>query len=240
MSVHSPASYVPVSRGLRNHLRSLSGNAVKLYLELLLAAAFNGPEKGQVAATFGDLGLRLGMHKQTIYRAADELRPRYVVWKSAKNQHSVTVFTIQKYKNVSDFAASPTTSSSVTACDQRVTSMYTAPSVIPSFDDGLSSPKKLKKLKKEQQLSSEPSSEWEAIGIEPCGPFAFRNLWKSFYGQKNGSLAAAMGECLDAWDLVRGTACKPPKFCKELSRIRQLEKSSVHSASQVPALVASA
>jgi hypothetical protein len=236
VSVHSPASYVPVSRGLRNHLRSLSGNAVKLYLELLLAAAFNGPEKGQVAATFGDLALRLGMHKQTIYRAAEELRPRYVVWKSAKNQHSVTVFTIQKYKNVGDFAASATTSTSVTASDQRVTSMYTAPSVIPSFDDGLSSPNKLKKLNKKQQLSSE----WEAIGIEPCGPFTFRNLWKSFYGQKNGSLAAAMGECLDAWDLVRGTACKPPKFCKELSRIRQLEKSSTHTNPEIPALVASA
>ena len=44
-------TYVAVSRGLRKHLGEMTGNQLKLYMELLLSAAFNGPNKGQVATT---------------------------------------------------------------------------------------------------------------------------------------------------------------------------------------------
>jgi hypothetical protein len=93
----------------------MTGNAVKLYLDLLLNAAFAGTTKGQVAASFAELGLRLGMHRQTVYKAARKLKPYFIDWQSAKNQHDVTIFTIQKYKSIKDFAVSRTAHSEVTA-----------------------------------------------------------------------------------------------------------------------------
>jgi hypothetical protein len=57
MSATSSESYAPVSRGLRDHLSTMSGNAVKLYMDLLLNAAFTGPNKGQVAVSFAELAL---------------------------------------------------------------------------------------------------------------------------------------------------------------------------------------
>ena len=110
-----PESYAPVSRGLRQHLTTMSGNAVKLYLELLLSAAFAGPNKGQVAITFAELALNLNQHKQTIHKAARELRPYFITWEAAKNQHGVTVFTVQRFKSIKDFAVSRTAHSEVTA-----------------------------------------------------------------------------------------------------------------------------
>ena len=156
----STESYVPVSRGLRGHLPKLSGNAVKLYLELLLSATFSGPHKGQVATTFAELGRNLRMHRQTVFKAAQKLRPYFVQWEGAKNQYDTTIFTVQKYKSVKDFAVSRTTDGEVTASDlpvekslRRGDSEVTAPSAIDSSDSGLTVPKKLKKPEKETAAS---------------------------------------------------------------------------------------
>jgi hypothetical protein len=93
----------------------LSGRAVKLYVELLLAANFAGQHKGKVAATFAELSIRLNMHRITVFKAAKELRPRYIIWDPAKNQFDTTIFTIQKYKSVQDFACSRRTTGEVQA-----------------------------------------------------------------------------------------------------------------------------
>ena len=133
-------TYVPVSRGLRSHLATMSGNAVKLYLELLLSAAFSEPNKGQVAVTFADLALTLGMHKQTIHKAARELRPYFIDWKAATNQHGVTVFTVQRYKSIRDFAVSRRTHGDNLPYEkttQRVDSTLTAPPVTEGKDSYL-------------------------------------------------------------------------------------------------------
>jgi len=118
----SSESYQPVSRGLRKHLAALPGNAVKLYVELLLAADFAGPHKGQVAATFAELATRLKMHRITVFKAAKKLEPRYITWDRAKNQFDTTIFTVQKYKSVKDFACSRGTTGEVQARYKRANS----------------------------------------------------------------------------------------------------------------------
>ena len=99
-------TYVPLSRGWRAHLRKLSGNAVKLYNLLLIDAKFSGGAKGTVAATFRELAEDLNIHRQSAFKAAKELRPHYLTWTPAMNQHDLTVFTVQRYKAIADFAVS--------------------------------------------------------------------------------------------------------------------------------------
>ncbi len=99
-------TYVPLSRGWRAHLRKLSGNAVKPYNLLLIDAKFSGGAKGTVAATFRELAEDLNIHRQSAFKAAKELRPHYLTWTPAINQHDLTVFTVQRYKAIADFAVS--------------------------------------------------------------------------------------------------------------------------------------
>ncbi len=99
-------TYVPLSRGFREHLPHFSGAGLKLYLLLLMDAQFAGPRKGKCAASLSDLALQLGLNRTTVFNAACKLRPKYIDWVPAKNQYSVTIFTVQAYKAVPDFAVS--------------------------------------------------------------------------------------------------------------------------------------
>lgn len=102
-------TYVPLSRGLREHLPKLSGNAIKLYLLLLMDAKFAGPDKGTFSISFRDLASDLSIDRQTAFKAARELRPYYIEWTPGKNQFNVTQFRVKKYKVILDFAVSHTT-----------------------------------------------------------------------------------------------------------------------------------
>ncbi len=104
-------TYVPLSRGLEAHLPKLSGLALKLYIKSLIRAKFIGPDKGKFSASFSDLALELGVHYQSVYKAAKELKPYYITWKPARNQYGGTVFEVQRFKTVEDFALSHTTKS---------------------------------------------------------------------------------------------------------------------------------
>ena len=44
--VRARQTYVPLSRGMDDHLRKLSGNALKVFLHLLINASYCGPMKG--------------------------------------------------------------------------------------------------------------------------------------------------------------------------------------------------
>ena len=101
-------TYVPLSRGLRDHLPGMAkGCRLALYIYLLIEAKHTGPNKGKVAASFSDLALALKVHYQTLYRAAQWLSEKeYIVYEPAKNQYGITVFTITKYKTVADFIPS--------------------------------------------------------------------------------------------------------------------------------------
>ncbi len=70
----------------------------------------------------------------------------------------------------------------------------------------------------------EKQESWKTIGIEPCGPLAFRQLWQTHYASRDGrGLGETMGGCLDAWDRIRGKRPRPAEFSKALHRIRQDE-----------------
>ena len=97
-------TYVPLSRGLDDHLASIYGTALKVYLHLLINAVYHGPQKGQCARSFREIATHLGLSYESVRRAVAELTPHYLNYDAAKNQHSVTVFTIQKYKTAFDFA----------------------------------------------------------------------------------------------------------------------------------------
>ena len=51
--VKARQTYVPLSRGLDDHLRKLSGNALKVYLHLLMNAGYSGPTKGVCECSLG-------------------------------------------------------------------------------------------------------------------------------------------------------------------------------------------
>jgi hypothetical protein len=240
----SNQSYVPFSRGFREHLPNLSGNAVKLYVELLLAARFAGPHKGEVAVSFADLALGLGMHKQTVHAAAGKLRPHYITWKAAKNQHGITVFTIQKYKSIKDFAVSRAAHSELTATrvpdekiDQRMNGTLTAPSATDSSSSGLAVPNKLKKFKKEAAAIAVPEKEnsvWSFLEILPCGPQSFRSFLESRWASRCGQRPSVLiGATIDAWEAAEGE--KPrrvqPLF-RALDELRQREKQEAQNAGE--------
>ena len=46
--VRARQTYVPLSRGMDDHLRKLSGNALKVFLHLLINASYCGPMKEDV------------------------------------------------------------------------------------------------------------------------------------------------------------------------------------------------
>jgi len=105
-------SWLPLSRGLVKHLKGMSGNSVKVFIYILIRAGFRGEMKGKMAISFSDLAMELGMHYMTAYRAVKELEPKYLTYVPARNRHEITVFTVQKYKVVSDFLADSSASSS--------------------------------------------------------------------------------------------------------------------------------
>jgi hypothetical protein len=240
ISAPSSESYAPVSRGLCEHLPTMSGNAVKLYLDLLLNAAFSGPNKGRVAVSFAQLALKLRMHKQTVHKCARELRPYFIDWTGAKNQHSVTVFMIQKYKSIKDFAVSRAAHTEVTAnhlpdekftlpdekIDRRERKKLTAPSAIDTNDTELEAPKNYKKPKIEAAACQEESV-WEFLKIRPCGPVSFRTFLESRWASSNGERRSVLiGECIDAWESANSEKLRRcPSLFRALSELRSQERS---------------
>jgi hypothetical protein len=227
----SSESYQPVSRGFRKHLAALNGNAVKLYVELLLAADFAGLHKGKVAATFVELSTRLKMHRVTVFKAAKKLRPQYITWEPAENQFDTTIFTIQKYKSVQDFACSRRTTSEVQANDKNATSEYKnatseviAHPVNDSQRSDLEPPKKLNKPEKPEK--QQPCELWRLIGIPGNGRNLhpeFRELAEGLFATRNGqSHSEFMGLCMDLWQ-EQGKKIPAP-FAKAAEEIRKRDK----------------
>ena len=103
-------TYVPLSRGLLDHLPDMSGLELKIYVAfLLIANPFDrrGAKKGSLSMSSTEIAELLGADRGNVSRAIKCLSEKgYIgVERSGKNQHRTTTYTIKKYKNVSDFAA---------------------------------------------------------------------------------------------------------------------------------------
>ncbi len=123
-------TWLPLSRGLDEHLAKMSGNAVKVFMHLLMSAMHAGPNRATYATTLNAMAVHLGMSYETLRRAVIELTSGgYIEQTPAKNQHQTTVFRILQYKGVADFAhhtsADSTSADSIyeSACSQHVVSM---------------------------------------------------------------------------------------------------------------------
>ncbi len=105
-------TYVPLSRGLDEHLERMPGDSLRVFIHLLLNAVYAGPNRGKCATSFGAIATHLGVSYEVARRAAKKLTPRYVIYVPAKNQHGVTVFEILRNKTVPDFAPTKSAASS--------------------------------------------------------------------------------------------------------------------------------
>lgn len=201
-------TFVCLSRGWCEHLAKLSGNAVKLYNWLLIKAKFSGPDKGKITASFREIGMELRVHFQTVHKAAKELRPRYITWEAAKNQHGVTIFTVQRYKAIEDFAVSRRAKSRLTAGGQHVDSTPQN----PHEQQELLVPNNGEKVGEEAVATPATflGEEWKVLGVErPIGPPNFQRYWKSVFTHRNGQpLSELMEDCIQGWQAT-GSDARP-------------------------------
>jgi len=98
-------TWVPLSRGIEEHLPKMVGGCrAALWLLLLVRAQHSGPNRGKMIANFRELADALGVSYPTAYRAAQDLKKAgLIAYEPAPNQHRPTVFRVSKYKGVGDF-----------------------------------------------------------------------------------------------------------------------------------------
>ena len=100
-------TYLPLSRGIREHLPKMVKEcrlARYVYDLLLIDAHHTGELRGKVAISIREIATFLGINYYTAYNAVRWLKDNgYITYESAKNQNSATLFTIEKYKTVEDF-----------------------------------------------------------------------------------------------------------------------------------------
>lgn len=68
--------YLPIPYSMANHpaFRSLSGSALKVWIEL--RSKFNGSNNGKLSLSFQDAATKLGLSKTTVGRAFKELQEK--------------------------------------------------------------------------------------------------------------------------------------------------------------------
>ena len=166
-----------------------------------------------------------------MHAIAKELRPYYVGWKAAKNQHDVTVFTVQRYKSVEDFGVSRRTQSDLTATGQRPDSTMTAPSAGDTKQSQLHAPNKPYKPNKAAEA-------WQALRMVPTFSKEFNEFWEGCYESRNGfTLSKVMRDCVEAWQASGGKVPGPFFAAKaEIANAERSvrEKAVTEQASKIP------
>lgn len=159
-------TYVPLSRGLDDHLGGISGTALKVYLHLLINAVYHGPQKGKCARSFREIATHLGLSYESVRRAVRELTPRYITYQAAKNQHSGTVFTVRKYKTAFDFAPHKSAGSKSVGSSDGADELLTS----PATEHRRSNPSKQQKQKGLQAPNKKKKEEGERSGAKNAPP----------------------------------------------------------------------
>jgi hypothetical protein len=163
--------FIKIRRGFCEHLPTLSGNAVKLYLWLQFKARWSGPRRGWVETDFEYMASGLGWSPKTLQRTIKELEVRpYIIVERARSQYDSTLIEIVKYdREETDSPAltgEPSSKSAVVKSDRTSlggvdrgvdrgvdgfdrTSDRTSPPIQQS-DKNLGCSKKVKEVKKEK------------------------------------------------------------------------------------------
>ncbi|MDD3927127.1 MAG: hypothetical protein PHT33_10780 [bacterium] len=158
-------TYVPLSRGLLDHMANMSPVETKVYITLLMMASpfDRGTGKGCVSVSLRDIGDCVRIQPVRVGAAIKALVDgKYIeVVSVGKNQWQSSIYRISKYKTVGDFAVRENGTATVTAldtaedtatdtaCIQQGYSMYTADAGNASIDAPLQPPNKEKKEEKD-------------------------------------------------------------------------------------------
>jgi DNA-binding MarR family transcriptional regulator len=119
--------YVPLRRGIVEHLHGMTGNEAKVYMALLCMADF---KTGALSITMRDLADILGIDVASVHRSMKALTEphndsgtRYISYTPARNQHIATRVRILKYlKSVAVAPAQQRNNSATTAQQQHTPS----------------------------------------------------------------------------------------------------------------------
>ena len=132
--------YVPLRRGLLEHLAVMTGVEVKIYTALLILADFR---TGKVKISIENLGDVVGFSRRHVQTAIKRLEPKYIRVKRSTNRWHDTEFTIVKYfklpKNQSSDIASEVTSDIASEVTSDIASYIT--SGVQSSDQHKGAPK---------------------------------------------------------------------------------------------------
>ena len=107
-------SYIPLPRSFNLKLGDLSGNAVKVFIHILLSASWRPPNQGVYAASYAQIGTDLKMLRQAVFRAVKELSPSLIHVDPGKNQFSASAFTVNNFLTTRDFGNAQVSNSGVT------------------------------------------------------------------------------------------------------------------------------
>lgn len=239
--------FIKLRRGFREHLPGLSGNAVKLYVCLLLSAGWKEADRG-IAVMDQGLSTQLKLPKSILRRAVRELlADGYVAITRRGNQHRPTVVQILKFDseaqstNASSRSRGPRAQSSAerTNAPSNASSTFVSPSEISKLE----TPKNLKNIESRSNAEQQPHSPpketvWGCLGIEPCGTPAFRTFLEGYWSSRNGDLPSeVIGKALDSWEDTEGA--KPPRCAplfKALSDLRKKESAPRIPTHRIPTL----
>lgn len=188
--------YVPLRRGIVDHLPKMPDVALKVYIFLLCQAKFKGKDKGKVFMSLKDIASDLEISYPTIKRAIKFLSNHYITFIPAVNQYKVSELVISKYDKSAGISADTTDDTSKSGGVKREPSKESAgikndtsgePPVIPpkvatsGKDKGLQLPKNVKNDKKEVIDSTYLSFETSLL-----------NSWNSMC-ERNNTLPKAIG-----------------------------------------------
>lgn len=108
--ISSGDSFVPLSRGLNDHLRVLTNLEFKILIYGIVEASFIGKRKGLFGITARELAKVLGSNKDSISAAINSLIPRHIEpHKLSSNRYGISLYRIKEYKTVEDFLDKPHT-----------------------------------------------------------------------------------------------------------------------------------
>ena len=112
-------SYIPLPRSFNLKMGDLSGNAVKVFIHILLSASWRPPNQGVYVASYTQIGTDLKMLRQTVYRAVKELSPSLIHVDPGKNQFRASTFSVKDFRTTKDFGSMPINNSELTPDRQR-------------------------------------------------------------------------------------------------------------------------
>jgi len=225
----SDHGFVKIRRGLREHLRRMPAESLKLYLWLHLAASWRGKERGTVRTSYRDIADELGLSLATIKRTIAKLQPRYIKVLPG-NQHRASVIRILKYDMRQAGITNDTSRAGIKNELHGDTSTDTSSTREPNETLRNLAPKKVLEGSRSKAataaLPKPEDSVWSFLKINPCGPISFRTLLEGRWASRNGDRSSVLiGETVDAWETAEGEKLRrAPQLFRALSDLRQREK----------------